>query len=143
MKWNWGTKIFLSFTVYVAFMGYLVYSSFQQNIDLVTEDYYGAELKYEQRINEMNNANALKNEVIVAQEGGQYVVKLPQQNIDKGEAHFYRPNDQRFDKFLVFEKNNSIASLDSADLMPGKFRVKVSWEKAGEKFYSEKVIFVK
>ena len=143
MKWNWGTKIMLSFIAFAAFMGYLVVMSFQQNIDLVTEDYYGEELKYEQRISQMNNVNDLKNKVKIKVDGDHYVITFPHDQIKLGSIHFYRPDNKVFDKIYDLKDSENQYVVSKAELIPGRYRIKIGWEATGKKFYQEEVVFVR
>ena len=50
MKFNWGTGIVLAFVAFITFILYFVVLSFRDpasNHDLVTDDYYQKELKYQ------------------------------------------------------------------------------------------------
>ena len=40
MKWNWGTKLILVFSLFVAGMITLVVMSMKQKVQLVAKDYY-------------------------------------------------------------------------------------------------------
>jgi hypothetical protein len=52
---NWGYKIAITFILFGALIIFMVVKSFQQNIDLVTDDYYQEELKYQQQIDKLEN----------------------------------------------------------------------------------------
>ena len=49
---NWGYKILMVYVIFIAGILLLVFKSSSQNQDLVTEDYYEQELKYQQKIDE-------------------------------------------------------------------------------------------
>ena len=55
MKLSWANSIILSFVLFMAFIGYLVHGTFQQNIDLVAEDYYQQEVAFQNVIDKSNN----------------------------------------------------------------------------------------
>ena len=56
MKFNWGVGIFTFYGLFVVFILALVFRSSQENYDLVTEDYYQQEIRFEEVINKRNNA---------------------------------------------------------------------------------------
>ena len=143
MKWNWGTKIVLSFIGFAGFMLYLVFMSFQQNIDLVTEDYYGEELKYEQRITEIKNAAGLDEKIKIEKHNHGYVINFPQDIIETGRIHFYKPDNKILDKVYDVKDLKNSFSVSHKDLIPGRYRVKISWETSGKRFYHEEEIFVR
>ena len=63
IKWNWGTGILLSIIIFMAILIGLVYVFMNQDVDLVTKDYYSKELKYQDRINKINNTSELGKDV--------------------------------------------------------------------------------
>ena len=50
MKWNWGTKIGLFYSSFVLFILGMIFLSSQEQYDLVTEDYYAAEINFQSTI---------------------------------------------------------------------------------------------
>ena len=63
MKINWGTAIVVAFVGFISFIMYFVISMSTDkkfDHDLVTEDYYQQELKYQDDINKVENAKKLK-----------------------------------------------------------------------------------
>ena len=52
MKLSWGHKIAATYLVFVAGMVFLVFKANNEKFDLVTKDYYGAELKYQEVIDQ-------------------------------------------------------------------------------------------
>ncbi len=59
MKFNWGYKIVLVYSVFVAGILYLVVQSSRQQMDLVTDDYYAQEIRYQEKIDQSKRASAL------------------------------------------------------------------------------------
>ena len=54
MKFNWGHGIVVTMGIAMSLILVLVYFSYQQTIDLVTEDYYPKQLVYENQIDKQN-----------------------------------------------------------------------------------------
>ena len=46
---NWGNRIILVFVCFIAFILSMVTRAFQQDFDLVAEDYYAQELNYQKK----------------------------------------------------------------------------------------------
>ncbi len=63
IKWNWGTGIFLSIVIFMMILIGLVYVFMNQDVDLVTKNYYGKELKYQGQIDKINNTTELAKQV--------------------------------------------------------------------------------
>ena len=62
MKFNWGTGIVLAFIGFISFIMYFVVNmntDKKLDHDLVTEDYYKQELKYQNDIDKEKNAKTL------------------------------------------------------------------------------------
>ncbi|MCB9190933.1 MAG: FixH family protein [Flavobacteriales bacterium] len=55
---GWGTRITLFYGSFVAFMLFMVVMAVQQDFDLVADNYYEQEIAYQDRIDQMNNANS-------------------------------------------------------------------------------------
>ena len=57
---NWGVKIVISFVFFIGLLFGLVYISMNQDISLVSENYYEQELAYEDQIQRIKNTNNLE-----------------------------------------------------------------------------------
>ncbi|MFY0598519.1 MAG: FixH family protein [Cyclobacteriaceae bacterium] len=145
MKWNWGKGIALSFVLFCGFVITIVVMAFQQNIDLVSETYYQDELVYQDRIDERSNLNASGMGIEIKQESDHLVLGFPSAFGDaKGEIKFYHPSRAIFDqthKIKLDDGNKQIVS--KSKLIKGNFKVQVSWESAGKKYYEEQQIFLR
>lgn len=60
---SWGVRITALYLAFVALIVTLVFVSANQDIELESKDYYAQELKYQQRINALNNSNDLNSTV--------------------------------------------------------------------------------
>lgn len=56
LNWNWGKGIVMVYVLFVAGMLYLVFQSKQQKLDLVVDDYYQQELKFQGQIDAAQRA---------------------------------------------------------------------------------------
>lgn len=144
MRFHWGHGITIFFSCFVAFMIFLAVKSHQQNIDLVTEDYYAQEIKYGQRMDEIKNANALEEPVVIKQEGEALFIHFPElaEKIE-GQVHLFRPSDKRFDQEAELALDAANQHKISLEGLPrGYYRVKVSWKAGEETYYTEETIFI-
>ena len=55
---NWGYKIMFVYLLFVVGMLTLVYKCTQQNTELVADNYYDQEVKYQERYNKLQNASS-------------------------------------------------------------------------------------
>ena len=142
MKFNWGHGIAIFFTCFVIFMLVLVVKAFQENIDLVTDDYYQEELDYQTRIDKIKNDQLLIVPVEIKSEKGGINIQFPEfeSNI-QGEIQIFRPSDAKFDLIRAIETDVYYRQHISTSKLPGGFyKVKVSWEADGKKYYTEESV---
>lgn len=144
MKLNWGFGIFAFYTAFVVFILFLVFRSSQEQIDLVTDDYYQKELEYQDVIKKMDNATKLDS-------GLHYTIN--KMNVDlrfppshkklNGNINVYRPSNKNFDKsFDIYVNENNEMTISMKDSPLGLYKMKVSWEVDSMGFYVEKDIYL-
>ncbi|GAB3012153.1 FixH family protein [uncultured Cyclobacterium sp.] len=140
---NWGNGILLLLLVFIGLMVSLVTICVKQDdIHLVTEDYYAEEIKYQEHIDRVSNTQAIEGKVMqfdVLSKTLQF--KLPVGA--KGELHLFRPSDARLDKKIqIVIKDHESNILKLNDLEPGYWKVKMTWEADGVAYFEEKKIDV-
>jgi hypothetical protein len=59
LKWNWGTGIALTYSIFAMMIIAFVVYSFSKDIDLVTPDYYAKELVFQNQIDKEKRSQAL------------------------------------------------------------------------------------
>jgi len=142
MKFNWGTGIFLAYTIFAIALFSFVYQSTKQDNSLVVDNYYEEDLQYQQQYERMQRANSLSAPVKVQfdQSAASVVVTFPEEvSAPSGSIHFYRPSDQRFDfrvDLAVDEKGGQLVPVKGK--LGGRWIVKILWEEAGNEFYVER-----
>lgn len=142
---NWGWKIVLAFSLFGVFIGYLVFRSFQTNIDLVADDYYQQELAYQQRIDQLANSRSLAQPLTFAQRGQQLVVQFPGNLTDAvtGEIQLFRPSDARDDRLFMIALDSQQQQVIATDrLVKGHYKIRVNWTSGDEAYYTEEAIFI-
>ncbi len=143
---SWGTKIMILFISFVILIGSMVFMSMQQNTDLVNEDYYENELKYQDRINEMNNANALSESVTHTILLNNVQIQFPSvfkgKNVT-GEILFFRPSDKSKDYKTAIQLNQEAQQLiDTEHLHKGMYRMGIRWRADSKAYFMEEVIVI-
>ncbi|WP_194974143.1 FixH family protein [Aquiflexum lacus] len=138
---DWGKGIFITIVVFVIFMISLVVVCVKQDdIHLVTQNYYEEEIKYQDQIDKMINASEIGYNVLVYDNQLKKVDLLLPKGA-KGILHLFRPSDARLDQKIVFDiTETNKSSVDVKDLKPGYWRIKLSWSEDGKEFYEEKKI---
>ena len=64
MKVSWGNKILIVYVAFGMFILFMVYKAVNTRYDLVSKDYYKEELRYQDRIDRLNNAAKLSNVLV-------------------------------------------------------------------------------
>ena len=149
MKINWGTGIVLAFVAFISFILFFVIRmglDNRANHDLVTEDYYKAELGYQKEIDAEKNGN--KNARITTQRTPEGLVLNFPKNLDtkkvKGTVSLYRPSNKHLDFDLPVSLSNAHLLIPDKRLLDGRWDIKVSWQYGDEVYlYKESLTYKK
>jgi hypothetical protein len=140
---DWGKGILLSIIGFVVLiMTMVVISVRMDGIELVTENYYEAEINYQDRIDEESSALRLDRTVIsYSTMGKNLVLDLPTGTT--GKLQLFRPSDSKLDReILVDVIGSGSTSVALDDLKPGYWKIQLSWTEEGKNYYEEKKITI-
>ncbi|HEV7331277.1 MAG TPA: FixH family protein [Flavisolibacter sp.] len=144
MRISWGYKIFIGYSLFVIGILFLVYKASNQNYDLVTENYYEAELKYQEVIDQKNRVANLSTPPNIQHSVNSVSVQLPQEFTGKsvqGEVYLYRASDASKDIRQNFSTSDGFYKLQMPKELSGMYEVKLSWQSGGKTFYHESRLF--
>ncbi|GGF29523.1 FixH family protein [Echinicola rosea] len=138
---NWGKGIVLFFVVFVTFVFTMVGICMKQDdIHLVTQNYYEEEIKYQEQIEKASNAAMLDQEVMVF-DVGQKELLVDLEKGAKGTLWLFRPSDARLDQKISLEFDSpKQQTVSLRELKSGYWKVKLAWEVGGKAYYEEKKI---
>lgn len=145
MKINWGTGLLIGMLLFIGFIMYFVVtmlSSKEYDHDLVVEDYYRAELYYQQDIDAEKNALAMEDQIEVVKDAGRLVIRFPKTLETErlvGKISFYRPSNKMLDfeiPFSEINENEFIAPQEK--LVQGRWNINIYWQEAGKNFLVKK-----
>jgi hypothetical protein len=145
MKLNWGHKILVVYLIFVGGILFLAIKSSQQKFDLVQQDYYGAELKYQEVINATRHASELGADLGVLVRGSYLHITLPptfQKSETQGQAHLYCIADEKGDMTKQIKSNNGELVLELLTRMKGNYTLKLTIQNKGVDYYFEKKIML-
>jgi hypothetical protein len=138
---NWGKGIVITLIVFITLMAGLVTICMKQDdLHLVTQNYYEEEIKYQDQIEKMTNANSLDYKVLV------YDIQLKKVDLhlpvgSKGTMHLFRPSDARLDQKIDFDVLAMDAkAIDLKSLKPGYWKLKLTWSENGVDYFHEEKI---
>jgi nitrogen fixation protein FixH len=141
---SWGTKIVITFIVFVAMIISMIVVCMKQDVSLVSKDYYKQEIAYEGRIEELRNTQSLGQKLQMLNSNGQLNLTFPStlkfEEVE-GEIHFFRPSDATQDKKVKLALNNQGQQMiDLSTLPAGYWKVKISWKDSSKNYYEEKTL---
>lgn len=146
MKISWGIKIAATYIIFVTGVIIMVLIFMNQDVHLVTDNYYAKDLEYQEQIDKIDRTGLLKEQLEIV--NLQSVIKFvfPSEfssAIISGRIDFYRPSDQSQD-FSVEITTDSLLTqmISTGKMMKGVWKVKVDWSANGNKYYNEKILMV-
>lgn len=142
---NWGYKILMVYVIFIAGILLLVFKSSSQNQDLVTEDYYEQELKYQQKIDETQRANALSTEVKYKIINNGIVINFPpEMKGAKLTAHvlLYCTAEQSKDIQKELATDNAQLYLALPQANKGLHELRINWMVNGTSYYYQHKIII-
>lgn len=138
---NWGTRIAIGYGAFVVFIMALVVMAFQQDFDLVADDYYEQEIAYQGRIDQMTNAQDDNQQVNIVKTDSSYELAFASAANDV-KVHIFRPSDDTKDIVVEESVVASNLSIPSDQLIAGKYLVKVEWKVDEKTYFQEQTLFV-
>ncbi|MEP1032251.1 FixH family protein [Ekhidna sp.] len=138
---NWGHKIVLAFILFAAFIGYMVVRAFQEDFDLVAEDYYAQEINYQQKLNKLSNTAEDGKSVVVKQKAGEILLTFPDE-IATGNIHFYHPSRKIFDRTFEISLTDYKQKIERSELVAGSYRVNITWRSNDTDYYQQSSIYI-
>jgi nitrogen fixation protein FixH len=145
---NWGWRIFILYTSFIAFMLVMVYKCTQQNIDLVTENYYAKELKFQDQYQRIQNSTATGMQLGIEfkPENRLLAIAFPSQVTGQkvtGEVFFFRPDNKKLDYSVPVElASGNLQQIDCNKMARGLWKVQVKWNAGDTGLYEEKQVFI-
>lgn len=143
---SWGYRIAFLYGSFVVMMVTLVVLSSQQDIPLVTEDYYEKDLVYETQMQRISNSKELEQDVEVKYDSKQeqIIVQFPKgMNNITGEILCFRPSQEGIDFTLAIEALEANAmTFGTSEMLNGRWKVKITWEDENNIYYKETTVYI-
>lgn len=144
MKISWAYKILIVYLLFVCGIMFLVYKANGEHYDLVTENYYEAEVKYQDVIDQKQRVAALSTLPEINYDGSKLSIQFPSDfsgKILQGELYLYRPSDAKKDFRKSFTVSDNQYTIDLPATVSGMYDIKLSWQAGGQTYYMEKKKF--
>lgn len=140
---NFGKWIIVAFVLFAAYMAVLVTVCVRQDVNLVSKDYYRDELKYQAKLDKINNAMGLSRQPTLSVENG--LVKLSfseNQSVQQGTLKIERPSNARLDRNFALTPGLPTQEFELGNWQHGLYRASVTWTMADKEYYMEKQIIL-
>jgi hypothetical protein len=144
----WPLGIIVTFVLFFAGTVGLVVMAFSQKVDLVSADYYEQELKFQGRIDRIEQTRKAAGQATVAYDAPSrcITVSLPPEQARLevwGSIELYRPSAAGMDRAVRFKPDaNGTQRLDASAMAPGLWRVRVTWTAEKENYYLDQKVVV-
>ena len=145
IRLNWGFGVTCGYALFALSTAGFVVFAMNQQVDLVSPDYYAESLQQDAHADAARRAEALGERVSIDVGARAVEVRIPEELVStaKGTIRFYRPSNAAADRVvpLALDKTGlQRAPLDG--LAPGAWRVKLEWTASGLAYYVEQPMWV-
>jgi hypothetical protein len=143
---SWGIKIAILYVGFVLLIVFLIIRTSTQNVDLVSDDYYQQELKYQEKINQSIAEQKLTVHPQVVIRDGAVKIIFPDSLLKfgvSGTAFFYRSADASKDVTVELAPAADGTQLVGTDAFAeGQYSVQLTWNSLGQVYYYESQLYI-
>ena len=143
---NWGVGITIVIVVFTVAALSFIYFAFNQDVNLVKDNYYQDEIKYQDRIDEIERTNKLSGQLKIKLSGSNIIFNFPEdfktKNIE-GNILLYRPSDRKHDiSFPIILDSSFTQIFSTINMLPGMWKAQIKWKVDTVKYYTEKILMI-
>lgn len=126
MNFSWGTGIMLTMTAFIAMMAGFMVKAIQEQEQLVAEDYYAQELRYQDRLDKLQRAG--NERVAFHVDGDSLFIAFRGAVPASATLRLQRPSDERADRaFEVSCRADGHCAVPVNDLLRGLYKAELEW----------------
>lgn len=145
MKINWGTGIIIAFILFISFILYFVITITVQPeyaYDLVDEEYYKTELKYQDEIDKLKNTKKLSSAILVTKIDSGFEIEFPIEINDEttGTISFYRPSTKVLDFELPLQIVSNKMKIEHEQLVSGHWNITIDFKLNSKEYLFKKSV---
>jgi hypothetical protein len=148
MKINWGTGIVIAFTLFMSFILYFVIkvqSNTKYDNELVVEEYYKHDAKFQEEMERVQNAHNLVEQPKIISEYGEIKIIFPEEfdaKTIKGKVSLYRPSNKNLDFEIPISLSTSTLLIPKKSLLGGRWDINMEWNYDGKSYLTKKVLYL-
>ncbi len=141
IQFNWGTGIFITIVVFIGIMVSIIIFSMNQQVDLVSPDYYPKGVDYDKQIGKARNTNGLVEKVTCQKVNDSLIVLFPKEFDNKmvnGSIQFYFVTnfEKDFNRKIELDDENKQIFL-TRNILKGRYLLKLDWTDGTKEYYQE------
>lgn len=141
---NWGKWIMVAFVFFAIFIGTLSFVCFRQDVSLVSATYYDEDLNYQERYDQLSNAENLAVKPLITVENNEMNLRYKNfGKIQEGTITIMRPADSSLDhSFTIHAQYDSIQRYSLPDAQRGLYKIRMQWSEGDKKYQLDKTIVI-
>ena len=148
MRIKWSTGIVIAIAAFITFIMVMVVTMVSDNAynhDLVTDNYYQKELKYQDNIDATKNLHKLEYPLVIQKVSDGMEVVFPKDLTPekiKGKVFLYRPSNKALDSEIEINTNQHSLVISDEALVSGRWDIVIDFTYNNQKyFYKEQIIY--
>jgi hypothetical protein len=144
----WPYGIIATLVVFACGLAVIAVTAVRQNMDLVRNDYYEADLRYQTQIDRLNRTARLADETAIEFHAAERTIelRLPSGHGARqpsGRIQIYRPSDAALDRQVELATDTTGAQrIDAREMVSGLWKLKITWQVGGEEFFVDRVVVI-
>lgn len=145
---NWGTGLVIAIVLFMSFILYFVVkvqSNSKYDNELVVEEYYKHDARFQEEIDRVQNAQDLDHKPIITKTEEGIIIEFPQEfnaNQITGTVSLYRPSNKKLDFDTPISLSNPTLLIPKSKLVGGQWGINMEWEYEGKKYLTKESIYI-
>ncbi len=143
---NWGYKILIGFSTFVIGILCMVGIAMKQSNEMIDDNYYEKELKFQDKIDASKNLSAVAEKLRITDSGNLVVLQLPATTVASntvGTIECIRSAEQKRDvklKINLDDKGRQL--LPKALFVNGIYQLRIDWVTNGTSYFHQQVLTI-
>lgn len=143
----WPIAIIAFFIVFATFLATFVVWALGQRQDLVTENYYEQEIRFQEQLDRLHRTQTQSGQTTVTFDvvKNRIVINLPpaQAAAARGTIQFYRPSNAKLDHEIPLAVNaDGVQTLDAQAMAAGLWKIRIHWSVKGQEYFFDQAVVV-
>lgn len=143
---NWGYKILIGFSTFVVGMLCMVGVAMKQSNEMMDDNYYDKELKFQDKIDASKNLSAVAEKLSITDSGNIIVLQLPAATVASntvGTIECIRSAEQKRDvKMRLQLDENGRQVLPKALFVNGIYQLRLDWTTNGTTYFHSQALII-